>query len=105
MITEKRTEKFSQPTVESIKLETKQDIQKHLPDATNEQVERFAIEFERLRLLKEYFSKYSNNHQSSPHNAARESEENLHLILANAKKKLNYKRPYRIAVIGDKNCR
>lgn len=94
------TAKSSQTTAESIKLQTKQDIKKHLPDATNEQVERFATEVERLRLLSGYFKKYSHNHQYSPHIAARESEESLNLILANANKKLNYKRPYRIAVIG-----
>ncbi|RCJ32594.1 hypothetical protein A6769_27345 [Nostoc punctiforme NIES-2108] len=84
-----------------IELLTKQEIQDHLPDATSEQVERFATQVKRLELLTKYFEKYSTkNKKSSQGISVPEDEENLHIILANAKKKLNYKRPYRIAVIG-----
>jgi Dynamin family len=91
----------NQRTAEEIKLPRKQEIKDHLPDATSEQVERFATQVERLELLTKYLQKYSTKSKKSYQNiSVREDEENLHIILANAKKKLNYKRPYRIAVIG-----
>ena len=63
-------------------------IKKHLPDATPDQVERFAVQVGRLQKLQALFQKYP------------EEQEEFQDKLELAKKALKYEKPYRIAVIG-----
>lgn len=65
-----------------------EEIDRFLPDATEDQVERFAVQVERLNQLEDFFKKY-------PEDLERCKDQ-----LARAQKALNYKQPYRIAVIG-----
>ena len=65
-----------------------QEIKNYLPDATDEQARRFAEEVERLEHLQGFFKKYPDEHQ-------RFKEQ-----LLRAEKALQYRQPYRIAVIG-----
>ncbi|MEC4814012.1 MAG: dynamin family protein [Scytonema sp. PMC 1069.18] len=65
------------------------EIKQFLPDATDEQVQRYATQVKRLGGLESFFYDYSQELNS-------EVEEKL----ARARKAFNYKQPYRIAVIG-----
>lgn len=65
-----------------------QEIQRYLPDATDQQAQRFATQLERLEKLQDFF-------QAHPEDRHRCQE-----MLARAEKALDYKRPYRITVIG-----
>ena len=65
-----------------------EEIRKNLTDATSEQVEQFAIQVGRLSKFEAFFEKYQDE---------REQFEDL---LDRAKKALDFKKPYRIAVIG-----
>ena len=73
---------------QAIDLSRKEAIKDKLPDATEEQVERFLAQVERIEALEEYFEQY-------PEDKQRFSD-----ILARANKALDYKQPYNIAVIG-----
>ncbi|NET06245.1 MAG: hypothetical protein F6K16_16380 [Symploca sp. SIO2B6] len=64
-----------------------QEIQDYLTDASDQQVQCFATEVERLKQLQEFFNKYPEECKRFPE-------------LIRAEKALDYKRPYRIAVIG-----
>lgn len=68
-----------------------EEIDRFLPDATKDQVERFAVQVERLNQLKDFFKTYPEDLEGS-----KERKEQLE----RAQKALNYQRPYRIAVIG-----
>ncbi|KOR34043.1 hypothetical protein AM228_26340 [Planktothricoides sp. SR001] len=75
--------------VTSAPLESLRDkIQKHLPDATPDQVGRFALQVERLKKLQHFFTDYP------------EGQEDFKDKLELAQKALKYEKPYRIAVIG-----
>jgi energy-coupling factor transporter ATP-binding protein EcfA2 len=63
-------------------------IRKSLPDATDQQVQRFAAQVERLGQVEDYFQQFPDDRQR------------LNDLLERAKKALNYEKPYRIAVIG-----
>ncbi len=71
------------------------NIQQHLPDATPDQVRLFALQFERLEELQRYFQKYTEDLDGWKNKSGDPINE-----LARAIKALNYKRPYRIAMIG-----
>ncbi|MFQ5612368.1 MAG: dynamin family protein [Anaerolineae bacterium] len=64
------------------------EIQRHLPDAEDSQVQRFAAEIERLEALNLFFATYP------------EDKNGATAFLDRAAKALDYRRPYRIAVIG-----
>lgn len=82
--------------VTSAPLESLPDkIQKHLPDATSDQVGRFALQVERLQELQRYFQKYPEDLDGWKDKSGAPINE-----LARAIKALDYKRPYRIAMIG-----
>ncbi len=66
----------------------KDEIKKYLHDVTDEQAQSFAREVERLERLKSFFKQY-------PEELKLYEEQ-----LARGRKALNYKQPYRIAVIG-----
>ncbi len=70
------------------KIVTVDEIKRYLPDATPEQQQDFVLQVESLEELKSFFRQYPDN---------REGHEKL---LARAEKALNYKQPYRIAVVG-----
>ncbi len=63
-------------------------IKRHLPDATPDQVGRFAHQVDRLEKLQDFFKDYS------------EEQEDCKDKLELAQKALKYEKPYRIAVIG-----
>lgn len=75
-------------TANSAKSRQFNEVKHFLPNATDEQIERLIILVERLRLIQDYLSQ-------NPEDFARYQE-----MLLRAQKALNYKRPYRIAVIG-----
>ncbi|MCC2691635.1 dynamin family protein [Nodularia sp. LEGE 04288] len=64
------------------------EIKQFLPDATDEQAQRYTMQIKRLGELESFFSDYSqelNGYED---------------LLTRARKAFNYKQPYRIAVIG-----
>ncbi|MDB9516053.1 dynamin family protein [Roseofilum reptotaenium CS-1145] len=63
-------------------------IKRYLPDATEDQIKRFAHQVQRLRMLRDFFRDYP------------EEQEDFKDKLELAQKALKYKKPYRIAVIG-----
>lgn len=65
-----------------------EEIRRFLPDAEPSQVGRFAAEIERLEALQGYFATYPDDRAGFDH------------FLGRAAKALDYRRPYRIAVIG-----
>ncbi len=81
---------FSEDTslTQTIELSRKEEIKKKLPDANDEQVERFLAQVERIEVLKKYFETFP------------EDQQRFLDILARANKALDYKTPYRIIVIG-----
>ncbi|MEM7028963.1 MAG: dynamin family protein [Chloroflexota bacterium] len=64
------------------------DIRRYLPDASVEQVSRYSTLLDRLRTQKQFFKAHP------------EDQPEFERLLARAEKALDYKRPYRIAVIG-----
>lgn len=64
------------------------EIKQYLPDATPEQLQNFVLQVESLEYLKSFFRQYPEN--------LKEHEK----LLSRAEKALNYKQPYRIAVVG-----
>ncbi|MDJ1180444.1 dynamin family protein [Roseofilum sp. BLCC_M91] len=70
-------------------------IKGYLPDATEDQIKRFAHQFQRLQELEKYFSQY-------PEDLERWKDKSGFPIneFARAIKALDYQRPYRIAMIG-----
>jgi GTPase SAR1 family protein len=70
-------------------------IQKCLSDATPDQVGRFALQVERLEELQRFFQTYQEDSNGWKDKLGAPITE-----LARAIKALNYKRPYRIAMIG-----
>ncbi len=70
------------------KIVTVDEIKRYLPDATPEQQQDFVLQVKSLEELKSFFRQYPDN---------RKEHEKL---LARAEKALNYKQPYRIAVVG-----
>ncbi len=76
------------PQTQTIELSRKEEIKNKLPDATDEQVERFLAQVERIEALKKYFETYP------------EDQQRFLDILARVNKALDYKKPYRIVVIG-----
>ncbi len=70
-------------------------IKRHLPDATPDQVGRFALQVERLQELKSYFQKYPEDLEGWKDKSGVPINE-----FARAIKALDYQRPYRIAMIG-----
>ena len=68
--------------------ETEADIRRYLPDATEAQVARYAGLLGRLRDTDRFFDAYPEDKGGYEH------------LLSRAEKALNYKRPYRIAIIG-----
>ncbi|MUG91195.1 hypothetical protein F7734_01250 [Scytonema sp. UIC 10036] len=73
---------------QEIEMSRQEEIKNGLPDASDEQVERFLKQVERLEELENYFEKYP------------EDKPGYQDILARAKKALDYQRSYRIALIG-----
>lgn len=65
-----------------------EEIKQGLPDATNQQIQELTIEVQRLNHLKQYLEQYVEDREAN--------QEQLEL----AAKALNYKQPYRIAIIG-----
>ena len=65
-----------------------EEIQKNLTDATEEQVNRFTIQVEKLRKTEAFFEKFP------------DESEQFDDLLKHAQKALNYTKPYRIAIIG-----
>lgn len=75
--------------VNTVPLESlRNKIKKHLPDATPDQVERFALQVKRQQELEAFFQEYPEDKE--------EFKDKLELV----KKALKYEKPYRIAVIG-----
>jgi hypothetical protein len=70
-------------------------IKKHLPDATPDQVGHFAVQVERLQELQRYFENYREDLDGLKDKSGSPINE-----LARAIKALDYKRSYRIAMIG-----
>lgn len=73
----------------------RETIQRYLSDATPDQVERFALQVERMQELQGYFQKYPEDSEGWKDKSGSPINE-----LARAIKALNYKRQYRIAMIG-----
>lgn len=70
------------------KMVSTDEIKQFLPDATDEQTQRYATQLKRLGRLESFFSDYPqelNGYED---------------LLSRARKAFNYKQPYRIAVIG-----
>jgi len=67
-----------------------EEITRYLPDATEEQVGKFTTQVERLRALEDFFQKHP------------EELNGQKILLLRAQKALDYQRPYRIAIIGEK---
>ncbi len=65
-----------------------EEIKKNLIDATDEQVNRFATQVERLGKIENFFKKFNDERGQFDD------------LLNRARKALNYTKPYRIAVIG-----
>lgn len=65
-----------------------EEIKKKLTDATEEQVNRFATQVERLRKIESFFEKFNDERVQ------------FDGLINRAQKTLNYTKPYRIAVIG-----
>jgi Dynamin family len=65
-----------------------EEIKKNLTDATDEQVNRFATQVERLGKIETFFKKFNDERGQFDD------------LLNRARKALNYTKPYRIAVIG-----
>ena len=65
-----------------------EEIKQFLPDATNEQTQRYATQLKRLGELESFFSEYPQELNGYKD------------LLDHARKAFNYKQPYRIAVIG-----
>ncbi len=63
-------------------------IRRHLPDADETQAARFAELLHRLQAVRDFFAAYPEDKAGFEH------------LLARAEKALDYRRPYRIAVIG-----
>ncbi len=75
--------------VNTVSLESlRNKIKKYLPDATSDQVERFALQVKRQQELQAFFQEYPEDKE--------EFKDKLELV----KKALKYEKPYRIAVIG-----
>jgi hypothetical protein len=82
--------------VTSDPLESLRDkIQKHLPDASPDQVRLYALQVERLEDLQRYFQKHQDDLDEWKDKSGAPINE-----FARAIKALDYKQPYRIAIIG-----
>ncbi|MBD2207418.1 dynamin family protein [Calothrix sp. FACHB-1219] len=65
-----------------------EDIAKHLTDANEQQVARFATQVERLEKVEAFFEKFTDEYEQFDN------------IIKHAQKALDYSKPYRIAIIG-----
>jgi energy-coupling factor transporter ATP-binding protein EcfA2 len=73
-----------------------EEIKTSLPDATDKQAQDFAILVHKLEQLKSFF----NDDEFKDDDEFRKDRKHYESTLTRAEKSLNYKQPYRIAVIG-----